>query len=84
MQKKLDVAPRFKSSHPLAVFHITIAGAQQTGALTYPTVVMVPLFTLQINQLCEVPFLHITFPAPTPAPFKILLNWFHVHYALRF
>jgi hypothetical protein len=61
-KKKLDGAPRFKSAHPLAIFIITIAGAHQTGALPYPTVVMVPLFTFQINQLCEVLFLHITSP----------------------
>jgi hypothetical protein len=60
MQKKtLCVAPRLKSSDALVAFYINIRGVQprcQTAD------VLVPLFALQIEQICDVPFLRITFP----------------------
>ena len=64
MQKKSSGgAPRVKSSHAPAVLYIAIGGAQQSAALTRQTAaVMVPLFALQIDQICDVPFLRITFP----------------------
>ena len=79
-KKKLYGAPCFKSSHVLAILYIIIASAQQPAALMHHRVVMVPLFTLQIDQICDVPFLHVTFPVC----FTMLLRQFHLHYTSRF
>ena len=53
----------FRSSRVLAVLCITIGLAQQQPALLIHQpfdIVMFPLFALQIDQICEVPILHIT------------------------
>ena len=52
---------KFSFPYDLALLHITTCGARQPAVLKQQTavVVMVPLFTIQINQICEVPFISL-------------------------
>jgi hypothetical protein len=61
-RKILALLQPFRYSHALAICCIAIGGAQQPTALIRQTVVMVPPFAVQTDQICNVPFLHITFP----------------------
>ena len=62
VKKKSLFRPKFNFSYALALLHITTGGAQQPAPLTQQTVavVLASLFALQINQICDVPFIYLS------------------------
>jgi len=54
--------PCFKSSHALSFLYITKGDAEQPAELKHHTILIVSLFALQLDQICDVTFLHIALP----------------------
>jgi len=80
LSSAVDIWYYFRPSHVRALSCITIGYAQQPAALIHQTVyvVILPLFALQIDQICEVPILHITILSPLPP--AIVLRQFSLRY----